>query len=177
MFRLTTGVALTASVAALTVPMGTAHARTASTVSALDEQYLMTSIEGDRFEIAGGQQALAKSQSAAVRLLAARLVKDHSKSLKEAVSTAKRLGIKVPKTPSPSMQWELQVLGTMSGAPYDHWYSALEVKDHVQDISEAHAETAKGSNRFIRHSAGKEVPTLQQHLKLSRAALKASPAG
>jgi predicted outer membrane protein len=176
MFRFLTGAALSASVAALTLSAGTAHAGTASTVSALDEQYLMTSIEGDRFEVAGGQQALAKSQNAAVKLLAARLVKDHSKSLKEATAIAKTLGIKVPKTPSPSMQWELSVLNTMSGATYDHWYSSLEVKDHVQDISEAHAETSKGTNATIRHSAGTEVPILQKHLTLSRAALKASPA-
>jgi hypothetical protein len=73
------------------------------------------------------------------------------------------------------MQWELQIIAPMSGAQYDHWYSALEVKDHVQDISEAHGETSRGSDPAIRHAAGKEVPTLQQHLKLSRAALKASP--
>jgi putative membrane protein len=175
MLRLITGTALTASVVALTLSAGAAHARAASTVSGLDEQYLMTAIEGDRFEIAGGQQALAKSQNAAVKVLAARLVKDHRASLKEATALAKRLGIKVPKTPSPSMQWELQVLDTMSGASYDHWYAALEVKDHVQDIAEAHGETSKGSNASIRHSAGKEVPTLQKHLTLARAALKASP--
>lgn len=175
MFRLTTGAALAASVAVLTPSVAAAHARTASTVSGLDEQYLMTAIQGDRFEIAGGQQALAKSQNAAVKRLAARLVSDHRKSLKEATALAKRLGIKVPKTPTPSMQWELQVLNTMSGAPYDHWYAALEVKDHVQDISEARDEHSKGSDGSIRHAAGKEIPTLREHLKLSRAALKASP--
>jgi putative membrane protein len=175
MIGLLTRAALTASVAALALPVGVAHARTASSVSGLDEQFLMTSIQGDRFEIAGGRQALAKSQNAAVRKLAARLVKDHSKSLKEATALAKRLGVKIPKTPSPSMQWELQVLAPMSGAQYDHWYSALEVKDHVQDIAEAHDETSKGSDPSIRHSAGTEVPTLQKHLALSRAALKASP--
>jgi putative membrane protein len=159
---------------ALALHAGAAHARPSS-VSGLDEQYLMTSIQGDRFEVAGGKQALAKSQNAAVRKMAARLVKDHSKSLKESVALAKRLGIKVPTTPSPSMQWELQVVGAMSGAGYDHWYSSLEVKDHVQDITEAHDETSKGSNAAIRHAAGKEVPTLQQHLALARAALKASP--
>jgi len=176
MSRLINGTAIAASIAAITAfAPGTAHARTPSTVSGLDEQYLMTAIQGDRFEVAGGQQALAKSQNAAVRALAARLVKDHSKSLKKSTSLAKRLGIKVPKTPSPSMQWELQVVGAMSGASYDHWYSSLEVKDHVQDISEAHEETSKGSNASIRHAAGVEVPTLQKHLALSRAALKASP--
>jgi putative membrane protein len=167
--------ALVAGVASLAVTTGSAQARPAASVSAQDKQYLMTSIEGDRFEIAGGRQALAKSQNGAVRKLATRLVKDHSKSLKSSIALAHRLGIKVPRTPSPSMQWELSVIAPMSGGQYDHWYSSLEVKDHVQDISEAHAETSEGLNASIRHSAGTEVPTLQTHLSLARAALKASP--
>jgi predicted outer membrane protein len=175
MSRFMTGVALGASLAALSLGVGTAHGRMASTVSGLDEQYLKTAIEGDRFEVAGGKQALAKSQSSQVRALAARLVKDHGKSLEESLALAKRLGIKAPTTPSPSMQWELQIVGTLSGKPYDHWYSDLEVKDHVQDISEATDEAAKGSNAEIRQSSRKELPTLRAHLKLSRLALEASP--
>jgi putative membrane protein len=175
MTRFLISTALIAGAAALAVPVSVAHARTAASVSGLDEQYLMTSIQGDRFEIAGGRQALAKSQNAAVRTLAARLVKDHGKSLKESKALAKRLGVKIPTTPSPSMQWELQVIAPMTGAQYDHWYSSLEVKDHVQDISEAHDETSNGSNPSIRHAAGTEVPILQKHLTLSRAALQASP--
>jgi putative membrane protein len=172
MSRFMTAVALGTSVVALGLGAGTAAA---STVSGLDEQYLKTAIEGDRFEILGGQQALGKSQNPAVRTLAARLVKDHGKSLKESLALAKQLGIKAPKEPSPSMRWELQILGTLSGAPYDHWYASLEVNDHVQDISEASDEAAKGSNAEIRRSSRNELPTLRAHLKLSRTALKASP--
>jgi putative membrane protein len=73
------------------------------------------------------------------------------------------------------MEWELGIVGTLSGGPYDHWYSDLEVKDHTQDISEASDEVSKGANAAIRQSARKELPTLRTHLKLSRAALKASP--
>jgi putative membrane protein len=173
--RFMTCVALGAGVAALGLGAGTAAARTAPTVSGLDEQFLKTSIQGDRFEVLGGRQALAKSQNAQVRALAARLVKDHSKSLKESLTLAKRLGITAPKAPSPSMEWELGIVGTLSSASYDHWYSDLEVKDHTQDISEASDEVSKGSDAAIRQSARKELPTLRAHLKLSRAALKASP--
>jgi putative membrane protein len=148
----------------------------AATVSGLDEQYVKTSIQGDRFEIAGGKLALAKSQNATVRTLAARLVKDHTKSLKESLALAKRLGISAPKAPTPSMQWELKIVSTLSGGAFDHWYSDLEVKDHVQDISEAADEAHSGVNGSVRSSAKQEIPTLRKHLKLSRAALKASPA-
>jgi putative membrane protein len=171
MHRLLTCTAL----AVVTLGVGAARAH-ATTVSGLDEQYLKTSIQGDRFEIGGGKLALAKSQNAAVRRLAARLVKDHSKSLRESKALAKKLGVFAPKAPTPSMQWELQVVSTMSGAAFDHWYSDLEVKDHVQDISEAADEAHSGADAAIRRSARQEIPTLREHLKLSREALKASPA-
>jgi len=168
-FIICTGLA----VLALGVGAERAHA---ATVSGLDEQFLKTAIQGDRFEIAGGRLALAKTQNPAVRTLATRLVKDHGKSLKESLALAKRLGISAPKRPAPSMQWELQVVSTLSGAAFDHWYSDLEVKDHVQDISEAADEVHSGANAAVRRSARQEIPTLRKHLKLSRAALMASPA-
>src|SRR3954465_5030096 len=86
-----------------------------ASVSGLDSSWLRTSIAGDRFEIAGGQLAQQKGQNAAVKALGARLVKDHSKSLADAVKTAKRLHIEVPKKPSPSMEWELAIVSTLSG--------------------------------------------------------------
>jgi putative membrane protein len=175
MSRFMTAMALGTSVAALGLGAAQAHAKTASSVSGLDEQFLTTAIQGDLFEVLGGKQALSKSQNPKVRTLATRLVKDHSASLKESVALAKRLGVKVPKSPAPSMRWELQMVGTLAGGAYDHWYTDLEVQDHVQDITEASDEVAKGSDASIRQSARKELPTLRAHLKLSRAALAASP--
>jgi putative membrane protein len=137
--------------------------------SAWDEQWLMSSIEGDRFEIAGGQLAQSKGDSQAVRDLGARLVTDHSKSLHDAVDVAEHLGIDVPGEPSPSQQWELRAVAHLS--PFDHWYADLEVQDHTQDIKESEDEVKKGCNRAIRHLAADDLPTLREHLALAEAAL------
>jgi predicted outer membrane protein len=143
-----------------------------SSVPPQDEQYLMTSIQGDRFEIIGGKLAKAKGNSTAVRGLGARLESDHSKSLKESVKLAKKLHVQVPKAPTPPERWELKVVATYSGAAFDRWYSDLEVQDHKQDITEASDERSKGGLHSVRASAAKELPALREHLKLSRAALK-----
>jgi putative membrane protein len=137
--------------------------------SAWDEQWLMSSIEGDRFEIAGGQLAQSKGASSAVRQLGARLVADHSKSLQDAIDVAHHLGIEVPGEPSPSQQWELRAVADLS--PFDHWYADLEVQDHKQDIQESEDEVSKGCNREIRHLAADDLPTLREHLALAEAAL------
>jgi putative membrane protein len=142
--------------------------------SAWDEQWLMMSIEGDRFEIQGGHLAQQKATTQIVRDLGARLVKDHTKSLQDAVDVARKLGIDVPNEPSPTQQWELRAVAQFQGSQFDKWYSDLEVQDHIQDIQEAQDEVDKGCNDQIRQLARDDLPVLKTHLELARAALAAS---
>jgi putative membrane protein len=144
--------------------------------SAWDEEWLKMSIEGDLFEIQGGNQAQEKATTQIVRDLGARLVKDHTKSLHDAADVAHQLGIDVPDKPSPSQQWQLRAVAQFKGAEFDKWYSDLEVQDHVQDIQEAQDEVDKGCNDQIKQLAEDDLPVLQQHLELARAALAASGA-
>jgi putative membrane protein len=142
--------------------------------SAWDEEWLKMSIQGDLFEIQGGKLAQQKATTQIVRDLGARLVKDHTKSLQDAVDVAHKLGIDVPDTPSPSQQWELRAVAQFQGSEFDRWYSDLEVQDHVQDIQEAQDEVDKGCNEQIKQLARDDIPVLQTHLELARAALAAS---
>jgi putative membrane protein len=140
----------------------------------LDAQYLMTAIEGDRFEIAGGNLALSKTSNPDVRTLAQRLVRDHSDSLQQAISLAQQLGVAVPADPSPTQQWELDIVSGLNGSAFDRAWSSLEVKDHQQDIEETSFEARHGCNRDVRHDAADEIPILQQHLQLAETALASS---
>jgi putative membrane protein len=143
--------------------------------SGLDAQWLKTSIEGDRFEIAGGQLALARGTSPIVKALGQRLIADHSKSLRDAIRTARRLRIHIPDSPSPVQHWELASVSSYPGAQFDHWYSLLEVEDHKLDIMESEDEVDEGSNPKIRRLAAEDLPVLETHLALSGKALAANP--
>jgi putative membrane protein len=161
-----------AVVTGLAIAPAAAHAATA--YSPLDEQILRTSIQGDRFEIIGGGIAQAHAGSVQVKQLGARLVKDHTKSLREAVALAKRLGIPVPSTPSTTQEWQLQVVSGLSGHAFDVAYSRLEIQDHKQDIGDVHTELRGGFNAEIRALERKDLPTLRIHLHLSKLAWWAS---
>src|SRR5947209_14504206 len=78
-------------------------------VSAWDKQWLMTSLEGDLFEIRGGKLAKNKTNDVSVTKLADTLIRDHTKSYRDGARLARRLGIEVPDDPTPSEQWELQM--------------------------------------------------------------------
>jgi putative membrane protein len=158
---------------ALALPLTAAAAVQATSPAPLDEHYLMSSIQGDRFEIAGGKIAMANGNCPAVTRLATRLVKDHSKSLAEDTTLAHRLSVKVPKSPTPSQQWELAQVGNMTGAAFDKAYSTLEARDHVEDIQNTTEEISKGQTASVQASARKELPVLRAHLALSQTAVKA----
>src|SRR5438477_5349180 len=87
---------------------GAASQAAPPTLSPLDRHYMKSSAAGDHFEIQGGKLAQAKGASAAVKKLGARLVKDHSKSLKELQKVAAKLHVTLPASPEPPMQWELK---------------------------------------------------------------------
>jgi putative membrane protein len=140
--------------------------------SAWDEQWLMMSIQGDRFEIQGGELAQRQATTDKVRALGRRLVEDHSQSLEDATALAERLGIDVPDSPSPTQQWELRTVAQFHGRDFDRRYADLEVQDHMQDIQEAQDEIDKGCNPEIRDEAKSELPVLQKHLQLAEDALQ-----
>jgi len=160
------------AVAALAVPAPALAAD--KTVSPQDMTYLSGAIAGDRFEVMGGKMAATKTSTPAVKTLADRLVSDHGKSLKQAVTVARRLGIKAPTDPTPPEQWEIAISNSLSGQAFDRWWSDLEVADHKQDIAEATMEKRSGSNKTIKIIAADEIPTLRTHLKLGHEALAAS---
>jgi putative membrane protein len=164
---------LGAAVAVAALGFGPAAAHASVKYSPLDKDVLRTSIQGDRFEIIGGRIAETHG-SAQVAQLGATLVKDHTKSLREAVALAKRLGIPVPSTPSTTEEWELATVSAMSGKAFDVSYTYLEVQDHKQDIEEVHTEQEGGFNRRVISLEHHDLPTLRTHLHLSKLAYWAS---
>ncbi|HZT92221.1 MAG TPA: DUF4142 domain-containing protein [Gaiellaceae bacterium] len=145
-----------------------------ASVSGQDQTWLKTSAQGDLFEIQGGKLALQRGQSASVKALAQRLVKDHSKSLSDAKKLAAKLNVTLENSPTPSEQWELQVVASFSGKQFDRWYSTLEVKDHQQDIQETTDEIKLGSNSDVKREAQKDLPMLRMHLSLAEKAMRSS---
>lgn len=165
-------IAVVATTAALASGSHQRHGGTrAHRLCGLDVYWLKSSIQGDVYEIRGGNMALDKSGNSAVRTLAQRLVSDHTQSLHDALELARKYHIDAEQKPTPTQHWQLEENGELSGDVFDHDFSQLEVLDHVQDIQDARSEVEMGCNREIRHDAAQEIPTLREHLRLARQAL------
>jgi putative membrane protein len=146
-----------------------------SHVCGLDVAWLKMSTEGDYFEIQGGHLALHKATSKSVRNLAHRLIVDHTKSLHENKAVAAKYGIELPDSPAPTQEWILEELGEFGRQEFEHDYSEIEVKDHIQDIDEAKDEVKMGCNDEIQQLAKDEIPVLEMHLALAKRAYRANP--
>lgn len=163
---------LAATVAALAISATPAVAASHN-VSAQDQSWLQRTIQGDRFEIDGGQAAQQKGASQAVKGLGSRLAADHLKALKQAVSLAKRFGISRPGSPTESQKWEIATTGEFSGNAFDRHYASLEVADHKDDIDEAKSEIRDGRSPAIVALARKDLKLYRVHLKLAQDTLSA----
>lgn len=166
--------ALPLAAASLVLPTA-ASARSAPVTrpSGLDIVSLQKAIQGDRFEVAGGRMARKRSSDPAVRALGERLFKDHSADLKKATALAHSLGVKVPKTPTASQQWELAAVAAMQGKAFDVAYASLEVQDHKDDIEDAQSELELGSQHAVQAMAKQALSMYRAHLALAQKTLKA----
>lgn len=151
-----------------------AHHGGCGKVTAFDEEWLSTGLQGDLFEIKGGKIAQRNTTTQAVTALGQKLVADHTESFAEGAKLAHHLGIEVEHRPTRPQIWELEQVGGLKGSAFDSAYTHLEVLDHEEDIEDAKDEVEMGSNCLVRKEATEELPMLRQHLKLSRAAAGAS---
>jgi predicted outer membrane protein len=135
--------------------------------SGQDREWLKSSIEGDHFEITGGRLAQQRGVDPMTKALGARLERDHTKSLADAVALASALGIKPPTAMSDKQREELSQVSEQRGLHFDDAYAELEVQDHKMDIHEAQNEWENGCNQMVRDEANTELPVLRQHLQLS----------
>jgi putative membrane protein len=133
-------------------------------VSGLDEEWTTAALQGDLFEVEGGELAQKQGQSPAVTQLGERLSGDHSQSYAMGAKLAKKLGIEVPTEPTYPEKWELQTVGEMKGSAFDKGYTSLERLDHKQDIEDAKTEIEDGTNKSVIALAKMDLKMYREHL-------------
>lgn len=162
-----------ATVAAIGVVASSAASASASTgqpVGRWDRQYLATTVQGARFEIAAGHVAQRHAHSKTVKALADRFVSDHSAELKAVLALDKQLGVNAPSGLSVAQRHEISQFSQHTGAAFDRAYVRVERTDHVQDIEDNDAEVAEGTTAAAKAFAQHYLPMYRAHLELCRQA-------
>ena len=145
-----------------------AAASAGASLSSNDRQFVTLAAQGGWAEIETGQLAQKNGASDAVRQYGARMVQDHGMANKELESIAGKLGMTPPKDTDPKHKADAAKLAQLTGAEFDRQYSMHMVMDHEMTIALFQKQAQTGENASLRAFATKQLPILQEHLKMAQ---------
>jgi putative membrane protein len=125
----------------------------------------------DMFEIQSSQLAEQKSNDAATKTFAQKMVTDHTKTtteMKSMMSSGKLKGVEAPTAMASSQQSMLDKLKGLNGNDFTKQYHDDQVSAHKDAVSLFERYGKGGDNPELKDWANKTLPTLQDHLKMAQ---------
>lgn len=133
-----------------------------------DAKFAMQAASDGMHEVMLGKIALKNASSAEIKQFAQRMVQDHTKANKELMTVAARAGIKLPKEMMKKHKEHVEKLSELSGAEFDRHYAQHMVKDHQVAVKLFQTQANHGQNEDLKEFAAKQLPILQQHLRMAQ---------
>ena len=137
-------------------------------MSSQDHNFVMDAAMGGMMEVELGRVAAQRGSSDAVKQFGQRMVDDHGAANQELMTLAASKGMTLPTALDEKHQQQVTKLSGMSGAEFDRAYSKRMLSDHEKDVKEFERQSTKGGDPEIRAFATKTLPTLQEHLQMTR---------
>jgi len=122
--------------------------------------------QGGMSEVQLGNLALAKGQSADVKLFAQQMITEHTKANNDLKEIAAKKSVALPTDTNNAQKSLMEKLSALSGAEFDKEYVKAMVEDHEKDVEEFKAQAESGTDEDIKAFAAKNLPTLQSHLDM-----------
>jgi len=140
-----------------------------------DAHFVKMAAMAGMWEVNDGRIAANQGDST-VKNIGNTMVSDHSKVNAQLASIAKQKGIALPTQVGPRMAAESAKLKGLSGSAFDAYYLKTQLKGHEMAIALFKAEASTGSDPDLKAFATATLPTLQMHLSMIQAAMKAGQA-
>jgi putative membrane protein len=118
-----------------------------------------------------GNLAQQNGSSDTVKQFGKQMVEDHSRINDDLKSLATSKGVPVPTSLDAKSQATKDRLSKLSGTEFDRAYMQDMVTDHQQDVAEFRRMSARATDPDVKAFASKNLPTLEEHLKLARTGL------
>lgn len=133
-----------------------------------DQKFLKEAAQGGQAEVQMGRLAAQKGQSQAVRQLGQKLVQDHSKANQELKLLAAQKNITLPSDIGTENESAIAHLKSLEAAEFDQAFIKHAVEDHQKDIQKFQTASQQTADADVKAFAQKELPLLQQHLKMAQ---------
>ncbi len=139
-------------------------------LSKTDRKFVEKAAKGGHAEVELGQYMKEHAHDEQVKQFAARMVHDHSQADEKLQAIARQDNLQLPSGMDEKSRKFMDKLEKLQGEALDREYMNHMVKDHKKDISAFRKEAKKAKNPDLRNFAQSTVPTLEEHLKLAKAA-------
>jgi putative membrane protein len=123
-------------------------------------QLLLTLHSVNTMEIAAGQLAVARGNSAAVRQFGAQLVKDHRAAEEQVLALALQRNVKIPVDVADD---GLVALSARTGDAFDNAFILMMLDGHIKTIATVKGAQARINNVAMKAFLQTLVPTLESH--------------
>jgi putative membrane protein len=133
------------------------------------QDFVMTALQSDQYEIMAAQVALVEAQDARVRAFAEAMIRDHMRLSESLRETAKASGLEAPGSGMSSDQAALlSGLQGLRGADFDKAYVRQQAIAHAQAVAVEESFAEGGANPRLQHAAQDALPTIKAHLNDAR---------
>jgi putative membrane protein len=128
-----------------------------------DQKFIIEATSGGQFELASSRLALQKSDSAAVKKFAQRIVDGHTRVNQDLDGLLRQRGV-VP-TADLSLHHEAMIdkLQHLSGQEFDRTFWKQQLLAHEESLAVFEGETRHGQDPNLRTFAGRTLTVLNQH--------------
>ena len=133
-----------------------------------DQRFVTEAAAGSMAEVELGKLAAGKAQNDEVKQFGQRMVTDHGKANEQLTALAKQKGYTLPKQLRKKEAASREHLQGLSGAEFDRAYMQHMLVDHERDVKLFENEAKQGLDADLKAWAAKQVPILQEHLKMAR---------
>ncbi|THF69739.1 DUF4142 domain-containing protein [Deinococcus sp. Arct2-2] len=157
--------------------MGSPMMNASPDASTVDGLFLQAVTGSNLFEIQSSQAILTKSNSAAVKAYAQRMIDHHTAAQAQVVTVAAPRGVTVPPMLPPDLQLEVTALNELpASAPVDQAYLKEQVLGHQLALSILQNQQTAGKDAGVTALATDQVPVVTQHLQEAQALLASTTA-
>jgi len=139
-----------------------------SAMSPEDKEFVSKAGMGGLYEVLAGNLALQKAQHADVKAFAQKMVTDHGMGNTELAQLATAKGLALPTELGGEHKSAYEHLQSLSGAEFDKAYMQHMVPDHEKTVADFDKASTTATDADVKGWAGKTLPTLQEHLRLSK---------
>ena len=137
------------------------------TASKGDASFMKQAASDSMAEIELGKIAQEKAQNPDVKAFGQRMVDDHTKASEELKPIADKMGVALP-TGAEGKHGRMVKDLSKKEKNFDREYVNAMVKDHEKSVKLFERTSKKGDSEEVRQFAAKQLPVLQEHLKMAR---------